>query len=101
MLFTISCSVLATSFYQHKSHCDWLKTSLCYLWFVGAGVPSFHLFDESLSLDRDGFMCSMMLQDTDGTDATLTYPTVHLEVNTSLLNGHVCKRLSLFIHLNV
>lgn len=45
-------------------------------------------------------MCSMLLQDTDGTDATLTYPTVHLEVNTSLLKTRLQTSVS-FIHVNV
>lgn len=41
-------------------------------------------------------MCSMLLQDTDGTDATLTYPTVHLEVNTSLLKTRLQTSVSFY-----
>lgn len=52
-----------------------------------AHVARCHLFDESLGLDRDGFMCAMFLQDTDGADAALTYATVHLRVNTAALSG--------------
>lgn len=61
-----------------------IKSSSCYL------IPSdqqnvllrsyfIYLFNESLGLDRDSFVYSMFLHDTDGADTSLTCLTVHLD----------------------
>lgn len=64
---------------RHKSHCDWPSI---FSWQEGGVGPPLYLFAESFSLDRDGFVCAMNLQDTNGTDTALTRPTVHLDKRT-------------------
>lgn len=78
--FTSSCSVLATSFCRHRSRCHWPEAR-------GGGLrPPAHLFAEPLGLDGDGFVRPMFLQDADGADAALAYPTVHLQVKAARLS---------------
>lgn len=67
---------LMTQVNTRRCHFDWLK--ICER-ISNDNAPPLHLFAQSLSLHRDRLVCSMFLQDTNGTDTALTRPAVHLD----------------------
>lgn len=57
----------------------WWRTCRASRTRAGCRFCPLYLFAESLSLDGDGFVSAMILQDADGADAALTCFTVDLE----------------------